>query len=161
MDIKDKYESIDQSKLSPEINHVLKAMKRKSKNFSVTKYNNIFEPQLDKMIAGLKRKYPESIKGYSAKKDDTTSKSEIEKALEGFNKIIEENPSLRGLRNTNIQRDSTRKALPKGKRISESGKAYYENRENRSDRLAPNYPKNAPLLEKGGLVKSSTHKLRK
>jgi hypothetical protein len=36
---------------------------------------------------------------------------------------------------TTIKRDRTRKALPPGKRLSKSGKVYYEYRKNRSDIL--------------------------
>lgn len=34
---------------------------------------------------------------------------------------------------TNVKRDKARKALPPGKRISKTGKIYYEGRKNRSD----------------------------
>ena len=34
---------------------------------------------------------------------------------------------------TNISRDKKRKAMPPGKRISKTGKIYYEGRKNRSD----------------------------
>jgi len=36
---------------------------------------------------------------------------------------------------TNIYRDKRRKALPPGKRISKTGKPYYEMRLNRSDKI--------------------------
>jgi hypothetical protein len=34
---------------------------------------------------------------------------------------------------TNIKRDKVRKALPPGKRVSKTGKIYYESRKNRTD----------------------------
>jgi non-homologous end joining protein Ku len=96
MDIKQKFESIDQSKLSGEINTVLNAMKRKSKNFTSQKHNDIFEPQLDKIISGLTKKHPKAINTKPQNPEpNTTSKSKIEDALNNFNKIADQSRSFR------------------------------------------------------------------
>jgi hypothetical protein len=52
---------------------------------------------------------------------------------------------------TSVKQDAERPALPKGKRFSKiTGKAYWENRANRSDVKQP--PKTYPRLAKGGAV---------
>jgi hypothetical protein len=50
-----------------------------------------------------------------------------------------------------LERDSQRKALPPGKRVSKTGKVYYENRDNRSDREANSFPRKI-LLKEGGNI---------
>ncbi|MCX6796822.1 MAG: hypothetical protein NTW06_05005, partial [Candidatus Falkowbacteria bacterium] len=77
-------------------------------------------------------------------------KTEMQKLQE----YIKEHKELQGISGTDLGRDATRVAKVGGRRISKNGNIYYENRENRKDRLAPNYPKNAPLLENGGLVRT-------
>jgi hypothetical protein len=71
MTILKKYNSIDQTKIPKDVSDVLKGMKSKSKNFTVESFNEVFEPQLDKIIISLKEKHPESIKGDSEKKKTT------------------------------------------------------------------------------------------
>lgn len=51
-------------------------------------------------------------------------------------------------KDSDIERDAKRSSKPAGKRVSEDGNVYYENRENRSDRYKSKYPK----LERGGEV---------
>lgn len=63
MKIQDRYNSIDQSKLPKELQNILQSMKKKSKNFLDKKVNSIFEPQLNRIVKGLKDRYSESIKG--------------------------------------------------------------------------------------------------
>jgi hypothetical protein len=75
-----------------------------------------------------------------------TMKSEIQK-LKDF---IKNHKELKGISNTDLLRDAVRKAKPKGRRVSKNGNVYYEYRDNRTDRLAPNYPSGAPKLENGG-----------
>ena len=75
-------------------------------------------------------------------------KTEMDKLLA----LVRTKKELKGFANSDINRDSRRTALPRGQRISANGNKYYENRENRTDRLAPNYPKDMPLLAKGGSV---------
>jgi len=48
-----------------------------------------------------------------------------------------------------MKRDKKRKALPPGKRISKSGKVYYEYRKNRTD-LKSDYPKKGKVKGKKG-----------
>lgn len=53
--------------------------------------------------------------------------------------------------NNSLERDSQRIALPPGKRISKTGKVYYENRDNRSDREANSFPRKIYLKEGGNI----------
>jgi hypothetical protein len=69
---------------------------------------------------------------------------------------IKKHKELDGIHGTDLKRDSTRVAKVGGRRISKNGKIYYENRENRKDRLAPNYPKDAPLLANGAYLTDPT-----
>ncbi len=90
-----------------------------------------------------------------------TIKTEMQSLLE----YIKLHKELKGISGTDLGRDSKRLAKVGGVRTvtrsgsttnqygtfdNKLGRRYSENRENRKDRLAPNYPKNAPLLAKGG-----------
>jgi len=94
-------------------------------------------------------------------------KTELDKLLA----LVKNRKELKGFANSDIKRDAVREARVKGVRfVSEAGfttnaygtfpnklgRKYYENRDNRSDRLAPNYPKDMPMLSKGG---SSSQKI--
>jgi hypothetical protein len=94
-------------------------------------------------------------------KEDTTKKmkSETDKLLA----FIKRRKELEGLSGTSVKKDSKIEALPKGKRVSkkgwknqygesEGGKVYYENRDNRTDRLAPKF-EDKIYLEGGGGTK--------
>ena len=74
--------------------------------------------------------------------------TEMQKLL----KFVKRRKELKNISGTNLQRDASRSAKPSGKRTSKEGNVYYENRENRTDRLAPNYPKGAPKLANGGFM---------
>ena len=108
-------------------------------------------------------------------KENEKAKDVIESQLEKLNRIILEDPALRGF-NTGTSAtgggkstpliDAERKAIPRGRRVSqkgrknqhgtsEGGRVYWENRENRSDRKSPDYPTGKPYLEKGGNVYAS------
>jgi hypothetical protein len=108
-------------------------------------------------------------------KEKEKAKDEVESQIEKLNRIILEDPSLRGFntgtaatgggRSTPII-DAERKALPRGSRVSQKGwknqygasdggRKYWENRENRSDRKSPEYETGKPYLAKGGNVYSS------
>jgi hypothetical protein len=108
-------------------------------------------------------------------KEKEKAKDEVESQIEKLNRIILEDPSLRGFntgtaatgggRSTPII-DAERKALPRGSRVSQKGwknqygasdggRKYWENRENRSDRKSPEYETGKPYLAKGGNVSSS------
>ena len=67
---------------------------------------------------------------------------------------IRRKKELKNLSGTNIKRDINRTALPKGKRISKDGNVYYENRDNRTDRLAPSYKDKIYLADGGGVDES-------
>jgi hypothetical protein len=58
-------------------------------------------------------------------------------------------PAKEERKKDNIVRDGDRKSLPAGKRISKTGKVYYENRVNRSDKQTSR----KPYLAKGGNLK--------
>ena len=77
-------------------------------------------------------------------------RTEMEKLLA----LVRTKKELQGFANSDLPRDSRRTALPRGRRISKDGNLYYENRENRTDRLAPNYPQDMPLLARGGVFAS-------
>jgi hypothetical protein len=98
-------------------------------------------------------------------KDETNKvvKSEMKSLLE----FIKKHKELEGINGTDLGRDASRVAKRGGVRTvthsgsttnqygtfeNHLGRKYSENRENRKDRLAPNYPQYAPLLEKGGAV---------
>jgi hypothetical protein len=95
----------------------------------------------------------------SAKKETKPAKKgskevTVSKALE----IAKKYRSEQGLstKDSDIERDAKRGSKPAGKRVSENGNVYYENRENRSDRHTAKYPK----LEHGGRTTSAINKDR-
>jgi antirestriction protein len=200
MTIKEKFSSIDQSKLTADQKSFLDKIKNVTKNFTDAEMNKKVEQPLDNFIAKAKEKMPEAIKSAPVKatpkskakpsqtrkpkrtamslakeirkegetwkdaqerarkmmKEDSKDLSKtVESELDKLSKLVrsqKERQKLSGLSGTNIKRDASRKAKPKGRRISKEGNVYYENRDNRTDRLAPNYPKNSPFLEQGGGV---------
>ena len=208
MKLKEKFDSIDQSKLNADQKDFLSKIEKATKNFTSDnkEVNDKVEGALDKMIATFKEKMPEAIKTKAEKKEPkssakkATSKSsekpsrtsngkrsvmsvakeirkdgeswadaqkraraEMKKDKESATKevktemdkllaFIKTRKELEGIHGTDLKRDSSREAKPRGRRISKDGNVYYENRENRIDRLAPNYPKDAPMLENGGQV---------
>jgi hypothetical protein len=112
-------------------------------------------------------------------KENEKAKDEVESQIEKLNRIIMEDPALRGFNQgssalggkglggkSNPLIDAERKALPRGSRVSQKGwknqygasdggRKYYENRENRTDRKSPDYETGKPYLAKGGNVYSS------
>jgi len=101
-------------------------------------------------------------------KSDKAEVSEVvKKELDRINKFINSRAELKGISGTNIKRDAVRTAKPRGVRTvtksgetsnkygtfsNKLGRRYWESRDRHADRLAPNYPKDAPLLAEGGLV---------
>jgi antirestriction protein len=187
MTIKEKFSSIDQSKLTAEQKSFLSKIKNVTKNFSIEDkdVNDKVEGALDKMITTLKDKMPEAIKSTStarpkkrsvmsvakdirkdgedftqAKKratkkiaeDKESAKETIKSELDKLNDFIKSRKTLSDIKGTNLLRDAKRKAKPVGRRLSKTGRVYYEYRDSKTDRLSPNYPKNAPYLEMGGGV---------
>lgn len=151
MTLKQKYNGIDQSKLPKSIVKVLKGIEKKTNGFEDSKANRAFESKIDTIRKGLEKKYPEAL-DKSLPKNESKAKS-AKKSILSF---IENDPILKGIRGTDIIRDKDRKAKASGKRISKSGNVYYEYRENRTDRYAPEFPKNKPFLEKGGSLDEIT-----
>ena len=205
MKLKEKFDSIDQSKLNADQKDFLSKIEKATKNFTSDnkEVNDKVEGALDKMIATFKEKMPEAIKTKAEKKEPKTSakkepkskssqtsnskrtvmsvakeirkdgeswadaqkraRAEMKKDKESATKevktemdkllaFIKTKKELDGIGGTDLKRDSARQAKPRGRRISKDGNVYYENRENRIDRLAPNYPKDAPMLAKGGFT---------
>lgn len=205
MKLKEKFDSIDQSKLNADQKDFLSKIEKATKNFTSDnkEVNDKVEGALDKMIATFKEKMPEAIKTKAEKKQPKTSakkepkakssqtnnskrtvmsvakeirkdgeswadaqkraRAEMKKDKESATKevktemdkllaFIKTRKELDGIGGTDLKRDSARQAKPRGRRISKDGNVYYENRENRIDRLAPNYPKDAPMLAKGGFT---------
>jgi antirestriction protein len=198
MTIKQKFSSIDQSKLTADQKAFLTKIKDVTKNFTDKEMNKKVEAPLDGFIEKAKEKMPEAIKSAPAKRTSKSKPSQtrkpkrtamslakeirkegetwneararaskmmkedskdlsktVETELEKLSKLVKSaktRSKLSGISDTDIKRDSVRKAKPRGRRISKEGNVYYENRENRTDRLSPNYPKNAPLLENGAYL---------
>jgi len=186
--LKQKFDSIDQSKISDTQKAFLDKVKDVTENFKSKdkEVNDKVETALDKMIETFKEKMPEALKGNStgqpkkrnamsvakeirkegesfteAKKraskkiadDKESAKKTIKSELDKLNTFIKSRKKLANIKGTDLLIDSKRKALPKGKRISKNtGKVYYEYRDSKTDRLSPNYPKNAPYLAGGGGV---------
>lgn len=185
--LKEKYDSIDQSKISAEQKSFLSKIKNVTKDFTTKdkEVNDKIEGALDKMIATFKEKMPEAIKETSSAKpkkrnamsvakeirkdgetfteakkraikkisdDKESAKETIKSELDKLNDFIKSRKKLSDIKGTDLLRDSKRKAKPVGKRISKSGRVYYEYRDSKTDRLSPSYPKNAPYLANGGVV---------
>ena len=112
--------------------------------------------QLAKEIRKPNESWNEAVKraGSMMRGDAKQASKVVTSELEKLKAFINKRKQLKSIAGTDLLRDATRKAKPKGSRKSKDGNVYYEYRENRTDRLAPNYPKNAPLLAKGGGIKS-------
>ena len=203
MNIKQKFNSIDQSKLDSKQVEILKNIEQKTDGFK-TKDKEIIskiDMALDKIISALKEKNPEAIKSKTTsrtktqkssgsgkrtlfsiakdiRKSDETweeAKNRAKKIMEDENKqttqkmksetekllaFIKRKKELDGLSGTSVKKDSKIEALPKGRRVSkkgwknqygesEGGRVYYENRDNRTDRLAPSFADKVYLAEGG------------
>jgi antirestriction protein len=85
--------------------------------------------------------------------DKESAKETIKSELDKLNDFIKSRKTLSDIKGTNLLRDAKRKAKPVGRRLSKSGNVYYEYRDSKTDRLSPNYPKNAPYLAGGGELK--------
>jgi antirestriction protein len=104
------------------------------------------------------------------KEDSKDLSKTVETELDKLSKLVrgqKNKGKLSGISGTDIKRDASRKAKPRGTRTvthsgetsnqygtfnNKLGRKYTENRDRHSDRLAPNYPKNAPLLENGAYL---------
>lgn len=99
------------------------------------------------------------------RKEQVVQKQKTE--LEKLFALVKTKKELQGFANSDIQRDSVRDAKPRGARVvtkqgstsnqygtfsNKLGRKYWETRDRHADRLAPNYPKDMPLLADGGSV---------
>jgi antirestriction protein len=217
MTIKQKFSSIDQSKLTADQKSFLDKIKNVTKNFSDAEMNKKVEQPLDNFISKAKEKMPEAIKSAPVKKTASAKPSQtrkpkrtamslakeirkegeswsdararaskmmkedskdlsktVETELDKLSKLVKSaktRAKLAGISGTDIKRDAVRKAKPRGSRTvtrsgetsnqygtfsNKLGRKYYESRDRHSDRLAPNYPKNAPLLAEGAYLTDGT-----
>jgi antirestriction protein len=96
------------------------------------------------------------------KSENTETKTKVRTETSKLLASIRRKKELKNLSGTNIKSDMNRTALPKGRRVSkkgwknqygesEGGRVYYENRDNRTDRLAPSYKDKIYLADGGGL----------
>ena len=118
--------------------------------------NNVMA--LAKKIRKPNESWPEAQKRAKAslQGDIKQASKVVTSELQKLKAFINRRKQLKGIAGTDLLRDATRKAKPRGSRKSKEGNVYYEYRENRTDRLAPNYPKNAPLLAGGGGIRSQS-----
>lgn len=89
-----------------------------------------------------------------------TAAAKTKKAVDDLKDFLKDDKNFKGwprtygkekASNNSLERDSERKALPPGKRRSNTGRVYYENRDNRSDREANSFPRKI-LLKDGGNI---------
>jgi hypothetical protein len=121
---------------------------------SIRKDGESFKDAMERAKEVLKERKEKSIQ---------KSKTELQKLYE----LIKTKKELQGFANSDIRRDSVRSAKVRGARIvtkegytsnaygtfpNKLGRKYWETRDRHSDRLAPNYPKDMPLLAEGGSV---------
>jgi len=157
--------------------------KAKPKAKSKAKAKSTGSPKKETVMTVAKRirkdgeKWQDALKRAKAEmgKETKKSKSAVESEMDKLKKLIAEDSVLKGFQKSDLQRDSVRKAKPRGKRKSTTkgettnqygtfknkvGRPYWESRENRSDRYAPKYPANKPFLEDGGVVVGGSTVLR-
>jgi len=87
--------------------------------------------------------------------------------LEKLYALVKTKKELQGFAKSDIERDAVRSAKPRGARVvskegstsnqygtfsNKLGRKYWETRDRHADRLAPNYPKDTPLLASGGTL---------
>lgn len=110
--------------------------------------------QLAKEIRKPNESWNEAVKraGSIMRGDAKQASKVVTSELQKLKAFVNRRKQLKGIAGTDLLRDSKRQAKPRGQRTSKDGNVYYEYRENRIDRLAPNYPKNAPLLVGGGRI---------
>jgi hypothetical protein len=97
------------------------------------------------------------------KSENTETKTKVRTETSKLLASIRRKKELKNLSGTNIKSDINRTALPKGRRVSkkgwknqygesEGGRVYYENRDNRTDRLAPSYKDKIYLADGGTII---------
>jgi hypothetical protein len=177
--IKKKFESIDQSKIKVDSTKELLSKIEKALNGKNEENANKAEALLDKFIAQAKGKKADIF--VSTKAEPKLTPTEKKKAtqvvkskLDALMDMIKTDPLLKDFNNARRVKgggksdpliDSERKARESGRRVSKKGwknqygasaggRRYYEYRENRIDRKAPNYG-DRPWLEDGGMIHPS------
>ncbi len=199
MNIEQKFQLIDQSKLTDSQKKILSDLKKGTKNFKTDDDAVLAkaEKNLDVIIDKLKEKNPEAIKSSpnatpktsgsnrlfdvakEIRKPNETWKDALSRAKEVQKKnneaiqktmnaemaklldFVKNRKELDGISGTTIKKDAKLEARVRGKRVSKAGwknqygeskggRVYYENRDNRSDRLAPSYPNKDYKLQAGG-----------
>ena len=177
--IKKKFDSIDQSKIKVESTKELLGKIEKKLNSKTQENVDKAEALLDKFIAQAKAKNADIF--VSSKPAPTLTATQKKKAtqvvknkLDALMDTIANDPLLKDFNNSRRVKgggksdpliDSERKARESGRRVSKKGwknqygasnggRRYYEYRENRIDRKAPNYG-SRPWLEDGGMVHPS------
>jgi len=107
------------------------------------KFSNLMQKEVKDFNAGKKKTIKKAPLKIPAPKNIITTKKRLPSVIKLINKSInkvykqskKKAPKKVAKRKlSNIAIDRQRQALPAGKRISKSGKVYYENRENRMDR---------------------------
>jgi hypothetical protein len=125
---------------------------KKTKSTSSTSKKSIYT--IAKEIRKPNETWKDAVKraGANMRGESKEVSKKVSSELEKLKAFVKRRKELKGMSETNLVSDSKRKGLPPGKRVSPDGNVYYEYRDSMSDRLAPNYPKNAPYLAGGGGV---------
>lgn len=101
------------------------------------------------------KKASENVSKATKEREQTasTSKKKITKAIDELVELIKANKKLsvayKGASKDSLMRDASRHALAPGKRVSKTGKVYYENRRNRVD---VSKRKRYPFFDEGGQI---------
>jgi len=177
--IKKKFDSIDKSKIKVESTKEFLGKLEKGLNSKTQENADKAEALLDKFIAQAKAKNADifvskkpapTLTPTAKKKATQVVKSKLDSLMD----TIANDPLLKDFNNSRRTKgggksdpliDSERKAIQSGPRVSKQGwknqygkstggRKYYEYRENRIDRKAPNYG-NRPWLEEGGFIHPS------
>jgi len=148
----DAYVSAVHSKLSKEKPEVLRSKDKKVEP-KKTEPKKPTAKKSEPKKAEPKKVDPKKVEPTKApiKKATKTLIKTVSARVNALKLAIDSDPLLKGLSQTDKERDAGRLALPKGRRVSKkTGKVYYESRENRSDRKSPEYKSGYPYLEMGG-----------
>ena len=149
-------------------NKAKKTAKAKQTTISTAKYsNNIMSvaKEIQKAGESWKDAMERAKVVLKERKEKVLQKQKTE--LEKLYALVKTKKELQGFTKSDIQRDAVRDAKPRGARVvtkegstsnaygtfpNKIGRKYWETRDRHADRLAPNYPKNMPLLASGGSV---------
>jgi hypothetical protein len=155
--------------VEPKAKTVRKPRAKKVVEPKTTTANKKSAMALAKEIRKPNEKWNEAVKraGATMRGEVKEATKKVTSELEKLKAFVKRRKELKTIAGTNLLRDSKRKAKPRGSRTvthsgetsnqygtfdNKLGRKYSENRENRTDRLAPKYPKNSPYLAGGGGV---------